>query len=157
MYKAEREVKKLRAKHAACTIVIRNAGETIRDLAKSCGVAATTICALNHYRRHLVRGVRARSARISLFSFTSSEDSLVSITQPVILTIVVSLFSFTSSEDSLVSITQPVILTIVVSLTRNKSTRTFSNINTRTPTLEHRYFSTIFMSLTSDPCNGSMS
>ena len=38
-----------------------------------------------------VRGVRARSARISLFSFTSSEDSLVSITQPVILTIVVSL------------------------------------------------------------------
>ena len=114
MYKAEREVKKLRAKHAACTIVIRNAGETIRDLAKSCGVAATTICALNHYRRHLVRGVRARSARISLFSFTSSEDSLVSLTQPVILT-------------------------IIVSLTRNKSTRTFSNINTRTPTLEHRY------------------
>ena len=91
MYKAEREVKKLRAKHAACTIVIRNAGETIRDLAKSCGVAATTICALNHYRRHLVRGVRARSARISLFSFTSSEDSLVSLTQPIILTLVVSL------------------------------------------------------------------
>ena len=68
MYKAEREVKKLRAKHAACTIVIRNAGETIRDLAKSCGVAATTICALNHYRRHLVRGVRARSARLLIIS-----------------------------------------------------------------------------------------
>ena len=55
MYKAEREVKKLRAKHAACTIVIRKAGQTIRDLAKSCGVAATTLCALNHYRRHLVQ------------------------------------------------------------------------------------------------------
>ena len=53
-----------------------------------------------------VRVVRARSARISLFSFTSSEDSLVSITQPVILT-------------------------IVVSLTRKKSTRILRKYSTR--------------------------
>ena len=33
-----------------------------------------------------VRGVRARSARISLFLFTYSEDSLVSRTQPISLT-----------------------------------------------------------------------
>ena len=41
------------------------------------------------HRRHIevVRGVRARSARISLFSFTYSEDSLVSLTQPITLSL----------------------------------------------------------------------
>ena len=60
-----------------------------------------------------VRGVRARSARISLFLFTYSEDSLVSRTQPISL---ISLFLFTYSEDSLVSRTQPMSLTRVTPL-----------------------------------------
>ena len=40
----------------------------------------------------MVRGVRARSARISLFSFTYSEDSLVSLAQPISLSLVTLLY-----------------------------------------------------------------
>ena len=54
-YKTEREMKKLRAKHAACVILIREDGQTMRDLAKSCCISVSTLCAVNHYRRHLVQ------------------------------------------------------------------------------------------------------
>ena len=87
------------------------------------------------------RGVRARSARISLFSSTYSEDSLVSPTQHSTVSLTRkninrafalflgygidrhdSLSSFTYSEDSLVSPTQH----STVSLTRNNINRAFA-------------------------------
>jgi len=87
------------------------------------------------------RGVRARSARISLFSSTYSEDSLVSPTQHSTVSLTRkninrafalflgygidrhdSLSSFTYAEDSLVSPTQH----STVSLTRNNINRAFA-------------------------------